>query len=207
MNTFSHYILGDLILRHLWENHGVRLDRGAFLRGNMLPDFSRTYKSMPHLPSYWARYLQRELRALSKPRRGGSRFGAADSRRLGIVCHFYSDFFCRAHTAGFEGGSYDHIRYEWLLNRRLRDRLPFLKTMDIGDAAQECHDAARLSGCYDAFQRSYLGRTPSIDDDIVFSLRACLSAVSAVTQSARAGDDDAEGPALRRPVGELVSAI
>jgi hypothetical protein len=208
MNTFSHYMLGDLILRHLRDHHDVRLDRNAFLRGNMVPDFSRTYKSKPHKPAYWARFLQKETGALSVPHREGACYGESYSRRLGIVCHFYSDFFCRAHTVRFDGGSYEHIKYEWLLDRRLRARLPLLKGTDYGETAPVFRNAARISALFEELQRDYLGTAPSIDNDLAFTLRACCAVVTAVTLSARAGFDETDGlTVLLPPVGEPLVSV
>ena len=122
MITSSHRMIGEFLLRYIRENGGVELDREGFLQGSTLPDFRAFYKSMPHEPSYWARYLQNEIGALSRLTRGLEPFGPAFSRRLGIVCHFYADFFCFPHTAGYPDGLIRHLRYEWALNSRLPRR-------------------------------------------------------------------------------------
>jgi hypothetical protein len=132
MNSFSHSLIGKILLRQLDDRYDVQLDRRAFLYGCVMPDFRKTYKTLPHEPRFWDGYLKGEISALARQQRETRQFDRSGSKRLGILCHFYADFFCLAHTDGFNGSTYEHIRYEWDLDRFLRKNAAGLYQADLG---------------------------------------------------------------------------
>jgi hypothetical protein len=193
MNSFSHIIIGDLILRHISEYHGYELSQDAFIHGNMLPDFRTFYKTKPHEPESWSRYIQLEIAALSRAKNDSMCFGPDFSRRLGVICHFYADFFCFPHSPGFKEGSIRHFQYEWALHRRLRGRAPFLGVTDLRIAATEGLNETQIFAGFQALYQDYIGRKPSFNRDIDYTLRACVDLAAAVLANAGAGvtpDDD-----------------
>ncbi len=42
MNSFSHSLIGKILLRQLDDRYDVQLDRRAFLYGCVMPDFRKT---------------------------------------------------------------------------------------------------------------------------------------------------------------------
>lgn len=180
MNSFSHITVAKYLHRYLREQHGIELSRGDFIYGNLIPDFRPAYKKLPHTQDYWMRYLKSEFGKLSAIRQESAIFGVNYSRRLGVICHFYADFFCRAHTEDFEGGSYTHIRYELALNRHIKNTIPSLKKMDFGGNTARGRDAGTILSGYSALQSEYLSAPTSFDNDIEFTLRACIETLTAV---------------------------
>lgn len=172
-------MVASFLHRYIREHHGIELCPGNFTYGNLLPDFRPAYKKVPHEREYWARYLKNEITRLSDFKQESPCFGVNYSRRLGILCHFYADFFCFAHTPDFEGGSYAHVRYELALHRHIRDIMPALDGVDFGGSTDK-RDAGAIQGGFTALQELYLKREPSFDNDIAFTLRACVEAVTAI---------------------------
>ena len=199
MNSFSHSLIGKILLKHLEERYGVSLDRRAFLYGCVMPDFRKTYKSMPHEQRYWAGYLKSEIGALTRRRQAAGRFDRASSKRLGILCHFYADFFCLAHTGGFDGSTYEHIRYEWELDRHLRKNVARLYQADFGFRVPAALNADMIYGDFQTLQTKYAECIPDFMRDLSFALRACAGAVTAIAESA------VVTPAKPMPVGELIA--
>jgi hypothetical protein len=180
MNSFSHILIGNFLHQYLREQHNIELSPGSFIYGNLLPDFKPAYKKLPHEKDYWSPYLKSEIGKLSAFRQDSRSFGVHYSRRLGVICHFYADFFCFAHTAGFEGGTYPHIRYELALHRHLQDNMPVLDgTEFVGDTARG-RDAGMIQGRFNALQEKYLKEPPSFAADIAYTLSACVDVTTAV---------------------------
>jgi hypothetical protein len=192
MNTFSHIILGRLLHQYIMDQRGIRLSRRGFVYGNVLPDFAPSFKKLPHEPEYWVRFLKSEIAGLSGSKREDTRFGVDYSRRLGIICHFYADFFCRAHTANFEGGAVPHILYEWDLHRYLRSGFPGLDVNALEGAGIGILAAGEIFSDFGKLTREYADLPPSYDKDISFALRACAGMLSAVTANSGAGDSAGE---------------
>jgi hypothetical protein len=183
MNTFSHMLIGDFLQKYIFEINGVELDTASFVHGNLLPDFLPSYKKLPHTCQSWELYLKRESKTLSEHKQESTRFGPGYSRRLGIICHFYADFFCYAHTEAFQGGACQHFKYEWDLYRFTRKYYPALYWTDFGSGSSANQTAEIISGGFTALQQSYLKEEQAFENDIVYTLRACINAITLITSN------------------------
>ncbi len=183
MNTFSHTLIGKIILKHLEEQAGIELDRRGFLYGNVLPDFRRYYKRRPHKTTAWESYLKREIQELTQLKQTGKRFSRGYSKRLGVICHFYSDFFCYAHTQGFKENTYGHMKYEWELDRKFRKNAVRLYQSDLGGIAFPASSAESIYEDFETLQTKYLESGPDFMRDLLFTLRACAGVVKSVAES------------------------
>ena len=184
MNSFSHNLIGKILLNQLSARYGVELDRRSFLYGCMLPDFTRYFKRLPHEPLYWERYIKNEIRDLSGLKQTGKRFGPGVSKRLGVICHFYADYFCFAHTCFFEGGTLSHMKYEWHLDRRLRDNAAQLHTAELGLKPVPALSAETIYADMASLLDKYKTYEPGYMRDLTFALRACAGLIAAVAESA-----------------------
>jgi hypothetical protein len=143
---------------------------------------------VPHIKEYWRDYLESELGRLSALRYRTANFGMEYSKRLGIICHFYADFFCYAHTAKFTGGAYLHILYEWTLHRYLQEHPPVLKEADFTNGAEmRSGDVSGIQSRFTGLQRQYLKEPASFSSDIVYTLHACIDAIATVTGNSAVG--------------------
>ncbi len=199
MNSFSHSLIGKILLRQLDDRYDIKLDRRAFLYGSVMPDFRKTYKTLPHEARFWEGYLKGEITALARQRRETRRFDRSCSKRLGILCHFYADFFCLAHTDGFNGSTYEHIRYEWDLDRFLRKNADGLYQADLRVRTPAVLSADTIYGDFHSLQTRYAQHKPDFMCDLSFTLRACAGAMTAIADSSLAAP---EKPAL---LGKLIA--
>ena len=183
MNSFSHKRMGKLLLRYMEEQYGIKLERRSFLYGNVKPDFSRFYKSRPHKQRYWENYLIGEIHKLTAHKQSSRSFGPDYSKRLGVICHFYADFFCLAHSSSYDGGSYDHFKYEWVLGRHLRENTATLYQDELSVKSPFLLGAEMIYGDFIQLQNNYIQCSPDYMNDLTFTLRACAGTVSAVTKN------------------------
>lgn len=180
MNSFSHIMIGSLLHKYIKDLNGVELHWASFIYGNLLPDFKPSYKMLPHEPESWERYIKSEINKLSSHRQRHPDFGPNYSRRLGIICHFYADFLCHPHTDAFEGGTYQHMKYEWELFRYKRKNLDALK-QPLGSCMAEGFAGKKIYARFEALYEDYLQLEPCYENDAVYTLRACADLVSLIT--------------------------
>ena len=199
MDSFSHNLLGKILLRHLEETYDIALERRSFLYGSVMPDFRRYYKCRPHRHRYWENHLKSEIHKLAAHKQSSRSFGRDYSRRLGVICHFYADFFCYAHTDVYDGGFYGHFKYEWMLGRRMRENADNFYRADLGIKPLAIVNPETIYGDFILMQSSYLQRRPDYMLDLTFALRACLGTISALAESSVV---EAEEPPV---FGELVA--
>lgn len=180
MNTFSHIAIGNYLQLILKENYGIELNLGSFVLGNLLPDMWPTYKKVPHTKTYWTDYFKSEFEKLSAHKQKSASFDRDYSRRLGIMCHFYADFFCFPHTAAYAGGSCYHMKYEWELHRKLYEYLDQMSGEDLWGSTTEDPSAAEILDGFTALQEEYNRAESSYFTDVAFTLRACVAMITAV---------------------------
>lgn len=121
MNTFNHIRVAKFVLGYVKKHYGISICRRAFIWGNIRPDFGIDVVAKPHYIGNYMNYIQSELIRLSE-KNSSNFFGFAASYRLGVICHYCTDFFCFAHNIGFEGTSMQHVRYERKLNQYCKNR-------------------------------------------------------------------------------------
>lgn len=188
MNTFSHIMLGEYILETIKSRHGIELHRKSFLLGNTLPDCRLSFMSRPHRPEFWQDYINRQVARLLRVKTGSRRFGCLYSLRLGIICHFYTDFFCYTHNAAFSGTSREHIRYEWDVHRRIRRGVAPVPVEEADAVRGRGVTPEEIRACFERLHREYTARmSPSERRDIRFTLRACIDAVERIALCSASG--------------------
>lgn len=183
MNAFSHMLISNFLTKYLREQNGIIVSRGSFLAGNLLPDFSPSYKKLAHAPDCWAGYIKRELEQLSDLKQESTRFDRYYSRRLGVVCHFYADFFCYPHTEAYNGSSYQHMKYEWELYRYTRQNYSRITRVIYEAGSTADKDVETLDAGFKILLKEYLHQEQSFENDIIYTLMACAAAVTTVTLS------------------------
>ena len=185
MNTFSHIIMGRLLCRYVKENHGVLLDQTGFITGNCLPDYQITLITRPHYMRHCLEYVQRETADLAHSPQRSAWIDRQFSRRLGILCHYYADFFCFAHNDHFTKNLAVHVRYESALHRFLTEKQEAYQNMrlvsetDIGTAPADINDT------FLRHHKSYAGLFPCYESDILCALQTCAHVVVSVTRCAQ----------------------
>lgn len=185
MLTFSHASVGKILHTYLKEHHQITLNKSSFIYGNMLPDLKRSYKQLPHEPDSWAKHIKNEIRRLSGHKQESTYFGRNYSRRLGVICHFYTDFFSFPHNETFEGSTYQHLFYEWELHKYTQDNaegyLHSALYRDVFDTSIPDADAAKIFSSFTSMHRDYMKQGQSFENDLYYALQACASTLVMIT--------------------------
>ena len=171
MNSPNHILIGTLIYEYLRDKYGIVLDKPGFLQGNTCPDHSLSFLR-PHRMRYCKGMVRRKTERLC--RADWSEIDRRTSKKLGILCHYYSDFLCLAHNPEFNGGLKEHVRYEndlLLFMSRNYDRF---RRVDYVPWVQVPENPEEIS----EHMRELFFEKPTAQDDLigelVYAVRACI---------------------------------
>ncbi|MFA9381262.1 MAG: zinc dependent phospholipase C family protein [Acetanaerobacterium sp.] len=101
MLSASHIMIGGFLYEYMSSRYQISLHRESFIFGNILPDFRPSFLTRPHFLQYNTAYLKREIAALLADKHEETSFGCLYSMRMGVICHYLTDFFCAAHSDHF----------------------------------------------------------------------------------------------------------
>ncbi len=185
MNSFSHFIIGRFLRRYIIREYGTELSAARFLYWNIMTDFRKPYNTLPHKAGCWESRLKNDIEELLSHKQACRCIVLHDSGPLGVLCHFYADFFCHPHTASYKGTAWQHIRYELALYTYMRKNFVRLSASDFSGIIEPCPDADRIFDHFASLQKSYFEEQPSFENDVVYTLRACLGALTAIICASR----------------------
>lgn len=175
MKSMSHILLGHILIDYLQETHHITIKPKSFLWGSILPDFLPTFLTRPHFLENNEDFLKKSYRYLLLKPIHQNHLSVRNSRKLGILCHYYADFFCRAHNNEMYHKLRDHMRYEKHLHRYIREHYERIRRFAI--APRRVSDgAADVSSTYRHFTElhyRYICSVPSYGEDIVYTLMSC----------------------------------
>ena len=173
MNTSSHILMGRFLQQYLDQHYKIRLERKSFIVGNVLPDYCPTFLIRPHYLKNNAVFVCNTIRLLLS-RRPSTYVEKKDSHLLGVLCHFYADFFCYVHNEDFTGGLPEHMAYESRLHRYFEEHLEQFSALRI---ITQAAPAARADDVYRQFETlhsGYLLSRPSFGNDLLYAMTACI---------------------------------
>ncbi|WP_159447978.1 zinc dependent phospholipase C family protein [Papillibacter cinnamivorans] len=182
MNTLSHIAVGSLVCTYLAEHHEIRLSRMSFLLGNIIPDFRPSFLSRPHYLAQSIGYVTGEMEALASQPLSSAEIGSEYSKRLGVVCHYYADFFCHAHSGRMKKGLLAHVLYEYSLYKYGRKRAEVLGRIPYLQSGEVAGNLEALIRKLEAYHRFYLDAVPSPGQDLVCANQACAEAAAALVR-------------------------
>lgn len=177
MNKESHMQIGTILCGLLKNNHGIYLEEKAFLFGNVLPDYGVKFLIKPHLLKNYRYQLKKRIQNLLRMQKPTAIIGKSCASQLGIICHYYADFFCHVHNGGYSGDVAAHVKYEKALCRHLAG---------INRAALETapvHIPYSDIGAEDVLNRflsaheAYLKAPASFENDITHTIQTCHEAL------------------------------
>lgn len=178
MNSFNHVLIGTVVYEYIKEKYGIELDRESFLKGNTCPDHSIAFLR-PHRLFFCSRAVRKKTIRLCRGNWGLVRRKA--SKKIGILCHYYSDFFCRAHNPHFGGNLKDHIRYEDELLCFMEQNMEFYRGIDYIPEVSVPHGAGEIN----RLMRLRIQERPSEQGDyaseLFCAIRACAELVLSVS--------------------------
>lgn len=185
MKSTSHFAIGHLLNAAL-QNRGVYLNRIAFVYGNIAPDYD------PNLliPTHFTKTCERMINEIStdlsaRPLEADGRVGAEYSKRLGILCHFICDYFCRAHNKSFEGGLKQHAFYENRLDQYLRHSFQTLFDLDGEELPKTYTTVQELTSAVEETKAGYLSAPATLRSDLSCAFSVCMQVICSLTAMSR----------------------
>lgn len=190
MNKYSHIMVGELIYEHLKTEHGIHLEKESFLRGNVIPDFSYYAIAHPHFMKLSLGFVQAEIEALSNTYLESALIGSEYSYRLEIICHYYADFFCYAHSSSYKQVVVNHLKYEHLLYEYFQDCFETVAKIKFACSDDISRSVGEINKKMLSIHAKYCGEEPAYINDLVYSLNACAeTAISLVYCSLKQNAD------------------
>ncbi len=187
MKKTSHLLMGGLLLEYAEQYFQVALDRRRFLLGNVLPDYLPSFLSRPHFLKYSTDHVKKLTQKLLlrlplsfEPQKRRARYAL----RLGMLCHFYTDFFCHAHSPRFKEDPRKHTAYEIALARYFRENYDSIQELTVLARAEEGLSADEMFARFERLQERYLKAEQTLLNDIVFGFYACVELIVMLAQSA-----------------------
>ena len=191
MNTPSHILMGKFLYQYVESHYKIRLERKSYLLGNVLPDYCPSFLLRPHYLKNNAVHVRHIIRLLLS-RHLSAYNDKRYSRLVGIVCHFYADFFCCAHRDSFAGGLPGHIAYENRLQRYFEENLDRLGSIRFVAQTAPAAQADEIYRQFEDLHNSYLLSHSSFGNDLLFTMTACIDFIVLTSGCAAAGEDRAD---------------
>ena len=177
MKSASHHAMGYLLFSAL-EREGITLDREQFVLGNLLPDYLPELILAPHFTNKCQREIGLFTNVLASQRVSASTELPPDySLRLGILCHYITDYFCFAHSRDFQQNLARHSSYELALDGYFRDHytveeclLPAAARLRAVSAKEAAQEIFRV-------KRDYKNAERCFQTDVQYAFSVCLGAI------------------------------
>lgn len=190
MLLHSHLQFAHTFITHIESHTHLKLDRDAFLFGNIKPDLIRDlyvpdleedHIKVKHYMVDAFPYVCQLIESLTKDYRLHKNMTAPFSEKLGIVLHYIADFFCFAHAPTFNNNIISHLLYEARLglalnksSQTLQLKTAHVQFMPVEDYYDICMNLYLLHS-------QYLSSSPSIQTDRYYINQvSLLTAVSII---------------------------
>ncbi|HWQ05834.1 MAG: zinc dependent phospholipase C family protein [Clostridiaceae bacterium] len=177
MKSASHHAMGYLLYSAL-EQEGIQLDKELFVLGNLLPDYLPELILAPHFTMKCQREINLFTGVLAAQRvLPESEIPLEYSLRLGILCHYLTDYFCFAHSREFQQNLARHSSYEQALDDYFRDHysveeclLPAGAHLQAKNAREAVQEIFRLKHEYKSAERCF-------QTDVQYAFSVCLGSI------------------------------
>lgn len=180
LNTFSHVIIGKIIYDYLKDNYGIYLDKKSFIKGNYYPDFSASIIKRPHYIKDTLDYVHDKIEKLANTNLNSAYIDKAYSKKIGIICHYYSDYFCFAHSSNFKEKTKAHISYERKLHKYLVVKQNNIKKIISRSKKDINIDINKIKMKINKYQEDYLNSKQGYGNDLIFSINVCIEMILSV---------------------------
>ncbi len=191
MKSASHHAMGHLLYEALTAQ-GVLLDQELFVLGNMLPDYLPELILNPHFTLKCQREIHIFTEALAgQPVTCGEQLPPEYALRLGILCHYLTDYFTFAHTPEFRLGLKQHGAYEQQLNDYFRDHYTVEESTLQSDPFARCESARDVVKEVYCMKRDYRAEGCTLARDIRYAFSTCLGSMTQLIAVSEAREEHA----------------
>ncbi len=172
MKLSTHLFIGHKVKDYLDEAYQTDTGINALCFGNVFADLSALPVLHPHYKARSLDYVYDEISRLCEYIPGsGNSFGDLYYFRLGIITHYITDFFCRAHQGVNKGNPKEHIQYEFGLRNHLEKHYKRLKFADVS-GFRTAEDCAGIIKQLDTWLDEYQSAEPGFEHDIMMACKA-----------------------------------
>lgn len=178
MNSPNHILIGTIVYEYIKDKYGIVLDKSSFLKGNTCPDHGISFLR-PHRIKYCNRMVQKKTIKLC--RRDWGRIDEKASKKIGILCHYYSDFFCYAHSPRFGGSLKDHIRYEDEMLHFMYDKYSIFQKVNYTPEVNFPTDAIEIHNRMRELIQQKAAMQGDFGMELICAIQACAELVLAVS--------------------------
>lgn len=194
MKSASHHAMGHLLYEALTAQ-GIHLDRELFVLGNLLPDYLPELILNPH----FTLKCQREIHIFTETLAGqpvtkGEQLPPEYALRLGILCHYLTDYFTFAHTPEFRPGLKEHGAYELRLNDYFRTHYTQQECALPNHTFASCGSAREVAKEVYRMKRDYRAADCTLARDVRFAYSACLGAMTQLIAVSEARQEHTRAP-------------
>ena len=198
MKSASHHAMGHLLYDAL-TNEGYQLDRELFVLGNLLPDYLPEMVLTPHFTLKCQREIHIFTEALAgQPVVKSDPLPPEYALRLGILCHYLTDYFTYAHTPEFRLGLKEHAAYELRLDEYFRDHYTIEQSQRqlVSPSGETARDVVK-----DIYRnkRDYRASERTLETDVQFAFSVCLSSMKQLLLVSEAREEYVKAPFRYRP--------
>lgn len=174
MNSPNHVLIGMIVYEYVSAKYGVPLNKASFLKGNTCPDHSLSFLR-PHRMRYCKDMVKRKLGRTCRLEWEDE--NRRLSKKLGVLCHYYSDFFCLAHSSNYTGTLAEHIQYEQNLLFYMGDHMEYFKGIDFVPEIEVPMTANEIyEHMHERVEQKYSLRQ-DFETELFFAIRSCIEMV------------------------------
>ena len=194
MKSASHHAMGHLLYEALTKQ-GVKLDQELFVLGNLLPDYLPELILNPHFTLKCQREIHIFTEALAgQPLAKGEQLPPEYALRLGILCHYLTDYFTFAHTPEFRLGLKQHGAYELQLDEYFCTHYTQEESKLSGVAFADAESARDVVKDIYRMKRDYRAEGCTLSRDVRYAFTACLGAMTQLLAISEAREEHARAP-------------
>jgi len=181
MNFKSHLMMGKVLYEYLQKRLNVPLNRFEFVYGNVRPDIFPGFLATPHTKEYFYEYVKSELEEIEKI----NLIQSVDddktySLRLGIICHYITDFFCYPHNTDFHKGTLAHCVYEKKLYWYMKQRVNLFENIENLEKAGVLVGAQKMQDEIERSHKEYMDTRTYCGYDLLYAFDSCMVITSSL---------------------------
>lgn len=189
LNSLNHLFIGTYLYHYLNQNYGISLRKTSFLYGCVCPDFRPGVVLNPHYAENHLFRLEQIVTKLSLKRRTRTDLRSKQfSLQLGILCHYYCDFFCYAHNKHFSGTSTQHVSYERKLHKYFKEHVSQLHTVKLVPDDRSLTSISGIHHHIADMHRQYMQSAPHMKLDMVYSMKASAQILFSILSTSLVSD-------------------
>lgn len=175
----THLLIADKVHDYITSQYDVQIDKSRFAFGNIKPDILRNYITKRHTMKNSLWYILREMKKYESFKKTVEN----NPVHIGMINHFLSDFFCSPHYYKcLNTNLKKHLEYETELHN-VFEEMDKSGELDLSHISNKFYSATSFYETIRQLEKEYTNVEPSIENDIIFSLRAPLTACTYIMEN------------------------